>query len=66
MGFLKFAKNHSKKQGGAFDAYGNFLTYVNSAQTPNRFGEDERIGIVSRRNMQKIRRFLKKDYAKPN
>lgn len=44
---------------------GNFLTYVNSAQTPERFGEDERIGIVSKRNMQKIRKFLKKDYRKP-
>lgn len=41
---------------------GNFLTYVTSAQAPERFGEDERIGIVSKRNMQKIRKFLKKDY----
>lgn len=45
---------------------GNFLTYVNSAQTSDRFGENERIGIVSKRNMQKIRKFLKKDYTKPN
>ena len=44
---------------------GNFLTYVNSAQTPERFGEDERIGIVSKRSMQKIRKFLKKDYSQP-
>ena len=45
---------------------GNFLTYVTSAQAPERFGEDERIGIASKRNMQKIRKFLKKDYKKPN
>ena len=44
---------------------GNFLTYVTSAQAPERFGEDERIGIVSKRSMQKIRKFLKKDYSQP-
>lgn len=41
---------------------GNFLTYVNSAQTPARFGRNEQIGLISKRNMQKIRKFLKKDY----
>ena len=60
----KKAKTIAKS--GGYTKRGNHITYVNSAQTPERFGEDERIGIVSKRNMQKIRKFLKKDYKKPN
>lgn len=49
---------------GATNKSGNFLTYVNRAQESRRFGEDEQIAVVSKRNMEKIRKFLKKDYSK--
>lgn len=72
-GYTKRGNHISKKNlymkysvRGSTGKPGNFLTYVNSAQTPDRFGENERIGIVSKRNMQKIRKFLKKDYTKPS
>ncbi len=68
-GYTKYRNHISKKNlymkysvRGATSEQGNFLTYVNHAQEPKRFGEGERIGIVSERNMQKIRSFLKKDY----
>lgn len=48
---------------GSVGKPGNFLTYVNSAQASKRFGKNEEIGIVSKRNMQKIRKFLKEDYT---
>ena len=70
-GYTKWGNHISKKElyrkysvRGSTGKPGNFLTYVNSAQASERFGENERIGIVSKRNMQKIRKFLKKDYTK--
>ncbi len=68
-GYTKCRRHISKKNlykrysvRGATGREGNFLTYVNHAQEPGRFGEHQRIGIVTSRNMQKIRRFLKKKY----
>lgn len=69
-GYTKRGNHISKKNlymrysvRGSASKPGNFLTYVKNAQMPARFGENERIGIVSERNMQKIRKFLKKDYT---
>lgn len=68
-GYTKYRRHISKENlyrrysvRGATGREGNFLTYVNHAQEPHRFGEEEGIGIITRRNMQKIRSFLKKDY----
>ena len=72
-GYTKQGNHISKKNlyrkysvRGSTSQPGNFLTYVNSAQTSERFGKNERIGVISKRNMQKIRKFLKKDYKRPN
>lgn len=70
-GYTKCGKPVSRKNlykrysvRGSAGKPGNFLTYVNSAQTSERFGKNEQIGIISKRNMQKIRKFLKKNYRK--
>lgn len=71
-GYTKYG-NHISKENlyarysvrGAAGERGNFLTYVNNAQAPGRFGPNEGIGIVAKRNMQKVRQFLKKDYGPP-
>lgn len=57
-------KNLYKKYSmrGATTKPGNFLTYVNHAQEEARFGTDEKISLISARNMAKLRKFLKKEY----
>lgn len=72
-GYTKQGNHISKKNlymkysvRGAAGKPGNFLTYVNSAQDSDRFGKNEKIEVVSNRNMQKIRKFLKKNYVKGN
>ena len=47
---------------GASSKKGNFLTYVNRAMDNKRFGGDEPLNQVSKRNMHKLRFFLKKNY----
>jgi len=46
---------------GAYSKTGNFLSYTRRAE--EQFGSDELISLIRKRNMYKIRRFLKKDYS---
>lgn len=68
-GYTKYGNRISRKNlymrysvRGSAGRPGNFLTYVGSAQ--RRFEGEERIETVSRRNMQKIRKFLNKKYGR--
>lgn len=70
-GYTKHKNRISKKNlymkysvRGAKHKPGNFLTYAYRAQEPERFSQNENICIVTKRNMEKIRKFLKKDYRK--
>ncbi len=68
-GYTKLGNHISKRNlyirysvRGASGRQGNFFTYVGHAQETRRFGPDEPIGIISKRNMAKIRNCLKKEY----
>lgn len=68
-GYTKKGKHISKKnlyiqysERGAFSKKGNFLSYAHRALAPNQFGADAPINLILKRNMKKVRLFLKKDY----
>ncbi len=70
-GYTKHKNRISKKNlymkysvRGAKHKHGNFLTYVYRAQEPEQFGPNENISFITKRNMAKIRKFLKKSYKR--